>query len=128
MVIVDTSAWVSFLKSPVTPEGKTVKELVERQEALLVGMVLAELLHGLGSDKDLADLLDAVAGVSYLECTRETWERAGLLARRLRRDGRQLPMSDIVVAALAVQHNLPLYTLDKHFEQVPGVRLYRGTK
>ena len=35
-----------------------------------------------------------------------------------------LPLSDLVIAALALEHRLDVYTIDPHFEQVPGLTLY----
>ncbi|MBI4690333.1 MAG: hypothetical protein HY754_08725 [Nitrospirae bacterium] len=44
----------------------------------------------------------------------------------LRRNGINLPLTDVAIAALSIEHNLKVFTLDKHFEQIPGVRIYKG--
>ena len=36
-------------------------------------------------------------------------------------NGTPLPMNDVWIASLAVQHGLPLYTRDKHFDRLPQV-------
>ena len=41
---------------------------------------------------------------------------------RLRRAGKPLPQNDTWIAALALQHELPIASLDKHFDAVAGVR------
>ena len=41
----------------------------------------------------------------------------------LRRSGTPIPTNDIWIAALAIQHNLPIYSRDRHFQVVPGVQL-----
>lgn len=38
---------------------------------------------------------------------------------RLRRQGTPVPTNDLWIAALALQHSLPLYTRDKHFDSIP---------
>jgi predicted nucleic acid-binding protein len=29
-----------------------------------------------------------------------------------------------VIATIAIEHNLQIFTLDKHFKQIPGVKIY----
>lgn len=41
----------------------------------------------------------------------------------LRAAGTPIPTNDIWIAATAFEHGLPLLTLDRHFAQVPGLRL-----
>ena len=36
-------------------------------------------------------------------------------------NGTPLPMNDVWIAALAIQHALPLFTRDKHFDRLPQV-------
>lgn len=38
------------------------------------------------------------------------------------RAGRVLPYHDLWIAALAVQHNLPVVSRDGHFDVIPGIR------
>lgn len=42
----------------------------------------------------------------------------------LRQNGMTLPYSDIFVATVAKEHNLSVFTLDKHFETIPDLQLY----
>jgi predicted nucleic acid-binding protein len=37
-------------------------------------------------------------------------------------------LSDILIAALALEHACQVYTLDPHFAQIPGLPLYRPMK
>jgi len=53
------------------------------------------------------------------------WQKAGELSAFLKKEGKNLPLSDIFIAALAIEHNLQIFTLDKHFEQIPGVKMYK---
>ena len=40
---------------------------------------------------------------------------------QLRKQGTPIPTNDIWIAAIALQHGLPIYTLDKHFRKVDGL-------
>ena len=32
---------------------------------------------------------------------------------------------DVVIAAVAIRHDIPLYTLDRGFDRIPELRLYQ---
>ena len=43
----------------------------------------------------------------------------------LRKKGTPIPTNDIWIASVALQHGLPIYTMDKHFKQVEGLKLFQ---
>ncbi|WP_212006206.1 PIN domain-containing protein [Chitinophaga sp. HK235] len=43
----------------------------------------------------------------------------------LLRKGKPIPENDIWIAAFACQYNLPLYTADKHFEEIGEIILHK---
>lgn len=45
--------------------------------------------------------------------------------KQLRRDGRPIPTNDIWIAAFAVSREAALFTRDRHFEWVDGLRVVR---
>lgn len=123
-VIVDTSVWIAFFrgKQPVASELST---LVEAGRAFLTGIVSAEILQGIKSIQEGKRILEALSGVPDLEITNQLWARIGLMSASLRRQGITLPLTDTALAILSIEHNFSLFTLDKHFESIPGVKLYR---
>ncbi len=64
----------------------------------------------------LADPLVSVLPVD----TATTHVYAQLMAQ-LRVQGTPIPVNDVWIAALAVQHGLTLYTRDRHFDRLPQV-------
>lgn len=50
---------------------------------------------------------------------------AGSLAASLSQAGRSLPLTDIVIAAVAHAYNCAIYTTDAHFNHIPHVKLHR---
>ena len=44
------------------------------------------------------------------------------LSAYVRKQGTPIPTDDVWIAALAVQHGLPLYTRDRHFDRLPQVQ------
>lgn len=57
-----------------------------------------------------------------LDVDRETAARYAVVRAALRARGRPIPANDAWIAALALQHQLPVVSRDAHFDQVPGVR------
>jgi predicted nucleic acid-binding protein len=62
-----------------------------------------------------------------LETSFAIWRRAGELSLALRRRGITVPLSDLVVAGLALEHGCAIYTLDSHshFDRIPDLPLHR---
>ena len=59
----------------------------------------------------------------YLEVTWDAWEKAGELSRDLRRRGITIPLSDMIIASLAIVEGYEVLTVDPHFQHVPGLKL-----
>jgi len=55
----------------------------------------------------------------------ETADSYALLYRSLRRQGTPIPSNDLWIAASCLEHGALLFSLDAHFERVPGLRLIR---
>ena len=62
--------------------------------------------------------------IEYLDVTRDIWIEAGNLARKLRADGKTIPLSDIIIACSAKQHSYQIFTIDKHFQMIPGTNIF----
>ena len=125
-VIVDSSAWIEYFRDPDSAHGDEVERLVKDGDAILVGVVYAELLRGARNEGELRSLDERLEALPFLEAGRETWRRAGQLLFDLRRQGLTIPLTDAVIAALALEGDHRLYTLDEHFQRVPGIRLHQA--
>lgn len=128
MVIADTSVWIPFFNRPESPEKQAIDALIDEDRLALAGIVLAELLQGCRTPKEANTILGKLTGVHFLETTFSTWKRAGELSSSLRRKGITVPLSDVIIAALAIEHHCEVYTLDSHFEQIPGLTLYKAPR
>lgn len=54
----------------------------------------------------------------------ETADFYGKIKAGLAHKGKPIPENDIWIAATAIQHNLSLFTSDKHFKDVDGLQLF----
>ena len=125
MVVADTSVWISFFNRPNSTEKKALDTLIDEDELALVGVVLAELLQGCRGAKEREAIKEAMFALPYFEITRSTWVKAGETSASLLRRGITLPMSDLIIAAIALEYRYQVYSLDAHFKKIPNLSLYR---
>lgn len=72
--------------------------------------------------QELGLFLDS-ARVTLYPVNAETAEHYSSILNQLKKKGKPIPTNDIWIAAVAFQHGLPLYTMDKHFSYVDGLLL-----
>jgi len=114
--LVDTSVWVEFLRGEKITIKKRLKNLLDENRAVVTGIILAELLTGIANEKEQHFLEECFLGLPFLETTREIFARAGKMGATLRKKGITMPLSDLLIAALAKTHSLTVLTLDNHFQ------------
>ena len=125
MVIADTSAWIAFQTKPDSKFGREFDSLLSRDEIVMVGPVLAELLQGARSEEEFSFFAERLSALAFLEADQDTWIRAGQLNYGLRARGRMISMVDLIVSALAIQHSIPVYTSSRDYQEIPGLRIYK---
>ncbi len=122
-ILADTSAWIEFfkLKSAI---GDRLEALIVEDSVWLCSVVMFELLQGVKSEAEKSVILDTLSNLAYVEMSQSLWQKSAVLAASLKKKGITLPLSDIFISSIAIEHDLLVFTLDKHFKQVPGLRIY----
>jgi len=115
MTLIDTSAWIDFLRRQGDPATKSrVAAYVEMGEAAYCGPIEFELLTG-AKAREKADVGTALGFSTLLDFPRACWQRAAVLEQRLRTKGVTVPRDDIFVAAAALHHKIAIFSHDPHF-------------
>lgn len=117
-MILDTNALSAFLDG--VPE---VVEVISQQDALhLPVIVLGEYRFGLRASKlkktlepHLNDLAQTCTVLPICDSTTHTYAQ---IRQALRQAGTPIPENDIWIAALALEHQLPVLTRDQHFDKI----------
>jgi predicted nucleic acid-binding protein len=125
MVIADTSVWINAQRLPESHNGREFWSLFDRREILMVGPVFAELLQGSRTQREFDTLLSRFNALDYLEVDLHTWQIVARIRRHLSKQGNQIGFADTITAALSIEHDIPLFTLDGDFMRVPNLRFYR---
>ena len=123
-VLLDTTVVVDHLrgKSPAL-----IERFREATTLYLPVTAWGELLYGAYKSSFKAKSLEQIEKFSLL-CAilgldEQTARQYGQISAELGRIGKLIPQNDIWIAAIALQHNLPLATRDRHFSFVPGLTL-----
>ena len=124
MILVESSVFIHVQRLPNSKEAVELAALLTSGEVAVTGAVMMECIRVARSAAELEFLIDSFSSFHYLEMDQQTWVIASRLNNRLLRIGCTLSDFDTVIAATAIRHNVPLYTLDKGFERVTELTLY----
>lgn len=129
LIVVDTSAWVEYLRGTGSPANISLKRALSREDELgVVDVVRMELLAGAGGDERVVTVSRLLArGVALPTLSPGDHEFAASLYRAARRSGTTVrSMIDCLVASVAVRLDAPVLAQDRDFEvlrQVCPLRL-----
>jgi len=92
------------------------------------------LMDGLANAFGIGDVRNsywfdiAMEPLVYLEPDRDAWLRAGELSAECSARGFAVGIADCLLAALAMRENASMFTLDRDFERIPRLRLFRRSQ
>jgi len=124
-VALDTNVAVRLLND----EPGIVLFLNTFSDLLLPVPVIGELRYGaLNSSRtaeNLAKLTTVLTRCKPIEADLATAETYAALRFELKKQGTPIPENDLWIAAICVQHSLPIATFDHHFSNVNGIQIRR---
>ncbi len=123
LVLIDTCAWIDFLRYQEGELGNQVAALIENNQAAITGVVIAELLQGVKTEKQQQQINLLINSVRSFPTQESDWKNAGILLQELRKQGVTLPLTDALIAAIAQHYQIKVLTIDKHFQHL-SVDLY----
>ncbi|MGI8784445.1 MAG: type II toxin-antitoxin system VapC family toxin [Acidobacteriota bacterium] len=116
-VLVDTSVWIEFFRRR-DPHFSAVSRLVNDGAVSVIPLIVAELIQGARSRKEIHELKELLAVFPLLEESPDSWIQAGELAFQLKGKGLHPGLADCFITVLGTRHSVRLFTLDKHFQQI----------
>lgn len=115
MILIDTSAWVEFLRDTGSPTCLRVDEVLA-DEIATCHPVRMEVLAGARDERHLQDLRGLLARAAVVPTLPTDYEEAAMLYRTCRRRGETVrKLIDSLVAAHAIRMQLPLLHADNDF-------------
>jgi tRNA(fMet)-specific endonuclease VapC len=114
--LLDTSVVIHFFKNDLN----IVRLLNSFTEICVNSTVSGELYYGAfassNPQKHINQVQSFLSNCNFIQVGIETSEIYGRLKSDLKRKGTPIPENDIWIAASSVEHDIPLFTTDKHFE------------
>jgi predicted nucleic acid-binding protein len=115
MILVDTSAWVEFLRDTGSPTSIRVDELLA-EEIAICHPVRMEVLAGARDERHLQNLRGLLARATTLPTLPTDYENAAALYRTCRRRGETVrKLIDCLIAAHAIRMHLAVLHADTDF-------------
>ena len=127
-ILLDTNAYGSLLAG----NEKILEALSEAEVVFMSVIVIGELFAGFyggnkfSQNKALLEEFLAKPTVQVLEISRETSEIFGKLKHQLKKAGTPIPLNDVWLAAQALEVGAQFVSLDSHFENVKGLRIWEN--
>jgi tRNA(fMet)-specific endonuclease VapC len=120
----DTNVLIAFLKGR-DPGASAVAAAVRNANCFVTSISVYELLFGVSrAGKHIGEdqLLSILATVPLDDTAAR---RAATLHDQLLRAGEDIGIKDVLIAAICLERQLPILTLnEKHFRRVPDLRVY----
>lgn len=115
MTLIDTSSWIEALRQDGDPTVRgRVQALLQTGDAAWCDVVRVELWHGVRGAAERKMMMQLDADVTLLPTTEAVWAGARELARRSRSKGQPAPATDLIIAACAWTHRVPIEHRDNH--------------
>ncbi len=120
-LLLDTNALIAWMRN----DADLLSALPEGSSVSVSLFTLVEIHYGIHNSGRPAANMDALRRAlrdfTQVLPDGETAALYGEIFYKLRKKGRPIPINDVWIAALALQHTLPIFTRDSHFREVEGL-------
>ena len=122
-ILIDTNRYTDFARG----ERTAIDTFTTADRILVPFVVVAELRAGFRSGtmsrRNEATLVRFLSNdrVDVLYADDQTTQMYADVYSMLRRNGTPVPTNDLWIAALAIEHSLPLCSRDAHFDKIPQI-------
>lgn len=124
MILVDTSVWVAYFRASDRQLTAHLQTLLDEDKVALAIPVKIEILSGSPAG-EWARLRRTLSALPLLVPVNSTWERMEGWVGKAVRKGERFGMADLLIAALAVEPEAELWSLDHDFVRMQKLGFVR---
>jgi predicted nucleic acid-binding protein len=117
-ILIDTSVWIEYFRNRSSTLSNKVDEILSKEEVCVPKIVIAELIQGAKSEREVSTIRDFLEAFSIIDQTENTWFKAGDLSFNLKKKGRIVNLTDCYIAVIAQENSCRIFTLDEHFKDI----------
>ena len=117
-ILIDSSVWISFFKG--NKETLPMLDLIDSNRVCTNDLILSELIPFLVHRKEnhLVEILQIIENIEL----NINWSLIiEMQSINLKNGINKVGVPDLIIAQNAIQKNIPLYSLDKHFQLMKGI-------
>jgi predicted nucleic acid-binding protein len=122
VIFVDTSVWIEALRSGGGAVALQLAALLDSGDVALSAPVRIEILSG-ASNRDNAGLRRVLSALPVFFPSEQTWTRIDDWLELARKAGERFGFADLLIAAIAADHEGPIWSLDSDFSRMAGIGL-----
>jgi len=116
VILIDSSAWIEFLRDTGSPICQRVDDLLAAEIATC-DVVRMEVLAGARNEQHLQQLRRLLARASNLPTEPVDYDAAAALYRTCRQQGHTVrKLIDCLIAAVAIRDDIPILHMDVDFD------------
>jgi len=121
MILIDTSAWIEFLRNPLSPCFVEVTKLLGNKAAIC-DPIKMEILAGARDEHHLHSLKRLLSRPKRIETISIDYENAAEIYRAGRRVGLTVRSHiDCLIAAVAIRNDAPVLHADHDFDMISKI-------
>jgi predicted nucleic acid-binding protein len=122
MIVVDTSVWIAALRSAIGREARVLQSLLDSDEVALAVPIRLELLSS-ASAADRRRLRRTLSALPVIYPTDDTWALLDVWVDKAAAAGERFGFGDLLIAALAAETGSLVWSLDRDFIRMEGLKL-----
>ncbi len=120
MILVDTSVWIEAFRRASGFPASHLRALLDAGEVAMSPPIRIELLSGAGA-ADLPRLRRVLSALPLLAPSALCWERMERFVEKAVPAGRRFAVADLLIAAVAAEHDLAIWSLDGDFAEMAAL-------
>ena len=123
LIVVDTDVIIDFFRD-ISSAADVFSQLVSLEKAVITVISVFELYVGVEGAQRLRQIETLVQQITILPLNTIEAAMAGRIYTQLKTRGKLVGTHDILIAAICIANNLPLYTKNvAHFSEIKDIRL-----
>lgn len=121
ILLADTNIIIDYWKPASSEIYERLDNIFISNDVIIPGVVRAELLHGSRSEKNQKEIHSNLSEFDTLNLEGEDWETLGDQLYEYRKHGVTIPMSDAIIASIALAYGIVVWSRDEHFKMMKNV-------
>lgn len=121
-MLVDSSVWIESARSKSKVATSLKKVLIDQKNVIYTTKIIQlEVSQGARTREQFSIIWDGFLGLNFLEFKESFWQICALNFYKCRRSGITISTVDCMIATLAQQYHISLWSLDKIFNKAAPI-------